>query len=107
MTHIQRTSVYFPEDNAGDVGEYRDVGVKVTFVGGPTAVLEVGGLRLMTDPTLSPAGAYESAPGRPLTKTEGPAIDADAVGQGDAVLLSHDQHADNLDPVGRWSRPRR
>ena len=79
----------------------RAVGVRVTFVGGPTAVLEVGGLRLMTDPTFSLAGAYESAPGRPLTKTEGPAIDADAVGGVDVVLLSHDQHVDNLDPAGR------
>ena len=77
------------------------MGVRVTFVGGPTAVLEVGGLRLMTDPTFSPVGVYESAPGRPLTKTEGPAIDADAVGRVDVVLLSHDQHVDNLDPVGR------
>jgi len=77
------------------------VGVRVTFVGGPTAVLEVGGLRLLTDPTFSPVGVHESAPGRPLTKTEGPAIDAYTVGQVDAVLLSHDQHADNLDPAGR------
>jgi L-ascorbate metabolism protein UlaG (beta-lactamase superfamily) len=73
----------------------------VTFVGGPTAVLEVGGLRLLTDPTFSPAGAYESAPGRPLTKTEGPAIGADNIGQIDVVMLSHDQHVDNLDPAGR------
>ena len=77
------------------------MGVRVTFVGGPTAVLEVGGLRLLTDPTFSPVGVHESAPGRPLTKIEGPAIDAYTVGQVDAVLLSHDQHADNLDPAGR------
>jgi L-ascorbate metabolism protein UlaG (beta-lactamase superfamily) len=77
------------------------MGVRVTFVGGPTAVLEVGGLRLLTDPTFSPVGVYEIVPGRPLTKTEGPAIGADAIGRVDAVLLSHDQHADNLDPDGR------
>ncbi len=75
--------------------------MRVTFVGGSTAALEVGGLRLLTDPTFSPAGMHESAPGRPLTKTEGPAINADAVGRVDVVLLSHDQHADNLDPAGR------
>lgn len=101
MTHIQRADVQIPEYDAGEVGEFRDADVRVTFVGGPTAVLDIGGLRLLTDPTFSPAGAYESAPGRPLTKTEGPAIDADAVGRVDAVLLSHDQHADNLDPAGR------
>ena len=77
------------------------MGVRVTFIGGPTAMLEVAGLRLLTDPTFSPVGVYESAPGRPLTKTEGPALDVDGVGRIDVVLLSHDQHADNLDPAGR------
>jgi L-ascorbate metabolism protein UlaG (beta-lactamase superfamily) len=72
----------------------------VRVVGGPTAVLELGGLRLLTDPT-RPVGTHESAPGRPLTKTEGPAVALDAIGAVDAVLLSHDQHADNLDPAGR------
>jgi L-ascorbate metabolism protein UlaG (beta-lactamase superfamily) len=75
--------------------------VKVTLIGGPTALVEVGGLRLLTDPTFSVAGVHESAPGRPLTKTEGPALTADAIGPVDVVLLSHDQHADNLDPAGR------
>ena len=73
----------------------------VRVVGGPTALLELGGLRLLTDPTFSPAGVHESAPGRPLTKTEDPAFGLDAIGSIDAVLLSHDQHADNLDPAGR------
>jgi L-ascorbate metabolism protein UlaG (beta-lactamase superfamily) len=36
-----------------------------------------------------------------LEKLSGPAIGADAVGLIDAVLLSHDQHADNLDNAGR------
>lgn len=75
--------------------------VTVQLVGGPTAVLELGGLRLVTDPTFSPAGVHESAPGRPLTKTEDPAFGAAALGHVDLVLLSHDQHADNLDPAGR------
>lgn len=73
----------------------------IRVIGGPTAVLELGGLRLLTDPTFSPAGVHESAPGRPLTKTEDPAFSIDAVGSIDVVLLSHDQHADNLDPAGR------
>jgi len=75
----------------------------VRVVGGPTALLELGGVRLLTDPTFSPAGVHESAPGRPLTKTEGPAFGLDAIGAVDVVLLSHDQHADNLDPAGRQS----
>ncbi|WP_431924076.1 MBL fold metallo-hydrolase [Amycolatopsis tucumanensis] len=76
-------------------------GVQVTYVGGPTLLLEVGGKRFLTDPTFSPAGVHETTPGRPLTKTEGPGLSAAEVGPVDAVLLSHDQHADNLDPDGR------
>ena len=72
----------------------------VLVVGGPTAVLDIGGLRLLTDPTFSPAGAHETTPGRPLTKTEDPAVSLESLGRIDAVLLSHDQHADNLDPAG-------
>jgi len=76
-------------------------GVKVTFIGGPTVLLDVAGKRFLTDPTFSPAGTHETTPGRPLTKTEGPALSAEDVGPVDAVLLSHDQHADNLDPDGK------
>ena len=36
-----------------------------------------------------------------LKKTSYPAIAADAIGLVDAVLLSHDQHSDNLDNSGR------
>lgn len=75
--------------------------LRVTFVGGPTALLEMGGKRLLTDPTFSPAGVHRSAAGRPLTKTEDPGLAVADVGTVDAVLLSHDQHTDNLDPAGR------
>src|SRR3954451_22016061 len=71
--------------------------LRVLLVGGPTAVLEYGGLRLLTDPTFSPPGEYAGG----LVKTTGPAIEAAAVGQIDVVLLSHDHHSDNLDPAGR------
>jgi L-ascorbate metabolism protein UlaG (beta-lactamase superfamily) len=71
--------------------------LNVVLVGGPTAILEFAGLRLLTDPTFDPPG--EEAGG--LTKLTGPAIDADDVGPIDAVLLSHDHHSDNLDVAGR------
>ena len=76
-------------------------GLTVRLVGGPTAVLELGGVRMVTDPTFSPVGVHESAPGRPLTKTEGPAFGIADMGTVAVVLLSHDQHVDNLDPAGR------
>jgi len=82
-------------------GEPVGSGLTVRVVGGPCAVIELGGVRMLTDPTFSPAGVHESAPGRPLTKTEDPAFGIEAVGPIDVVLLSHDQHADNLDPAGR------
>ncbi len=42
----------------------------VRAVGGPTTVLELGGLRFMTDPTFDPPGTYEPRPGVLLTKTK-------------------------------------
>jgi L-ascorbate metabolism protein UlaG (beta-lactamase superfamily) len=72
----------------------------LTLVGGPTVLIEVGGFRLLTDPTFDAPGRYE-ARGVVLEKTRGPAVEAEAIGPVDAVLLSHDQHFDNLDRAGR------
>ena len=33
-------------------------GVGLRYLGGPTALLELGGLRLLTDPTFDPPGDY-------------------------------------------------
>ncbi|MCL2515097.1 MAG: MBL fold metallo-hydrolase [Microbacteriaceae bacterium] len=70
--------------------------VRVTLVGGPTALIEYGGLRLLTDPTFDPPGEQGN-----LTKLTGPAVGASDLAPIDVVLLSHDQHADNLDDAGR------
>ncbi|MGW0802061.1 MBL fold metallo-hydrolase [Nonomuraea sp. NPDC002799] len=74
--------------------------MNIRYVGGPTAVLEIGGVRLLTDPTFDPPGDYPIG-SRALSKTSGPAVDAVSIGPVDAVLLSHDQHPDNLDKSGR------
>jgi L-ascorbate metabolism protein UlaG (beta-lactamase superfamily) len=74
--------------------------LSITYLGGPTALLEVGGLRLLTDPTFDPAGEYPIG-SRVLTKTLAAVATSESVGQIDAVLLSHDQHPDNLDNGGR------
>ncbi|SCG80154.1 L-ascorbate metabolism protein UlaG, beta-lactamase superfamily [Micromonospora echinaurantiaca] len=74
---------------------------RVVLIGGPTVLIEVGGVRLLTDPTFDPAGSsYPLGPVR-LEKVAGPALAAEALGHVDAVLLSHDQHPDNLDGAGR------
>ncbi len=74
--------------------------VRIQAVGGPTLIIEIDGLRLLTDPTFDPPGSYAVGT-RHLTKTTGPALDLAAVGAVDVVLLSHDQHPDNLDAKGR------
>jgi len=72
----------------------------LTLIGGPSVLIELGGFRLLTDPTFDAPGRYE-ARGIVLEKTRGPAMEAAAVTRIDAVLLSHDQHFDNLDRAGR------
>ncbi|MEQ4715062.1 MBL fold metallo-hydrolase [Nonomuraea sp. B19D2] len=74
--------------------------MEIRYVGGPTAVLELGGVRLLTDPTFDAPGDYPIG-NRALTKTTGPAAEVSSLGPVDAVLLSHDQHPDNLDKAGR------
>ncbi len=66
-------------------------GVGLRYLGGPTALLELGGLRLLTDPTFDPPGDYPVG-SRVLRKTIGALVTPDQVGPVDAVLLSHDQH---------------
>jgi L-ascorbate metabolism protein UlaG (beta-lactamase superfamily) len=75
-------------------------------IGGPTLLLEYAGLRLLTDPAFDPPGEYPREPHEPLRKTAGPAMSPDEVGDVDALLLSHDHHADNLDDGGRAFLPR-
>ncbi len=76
--------------------------IRITHIGGPTTVIEVGGWRLLTDPTFDPPGRrYSFGWGTGSRKTSGPAISARELGPVDAVLLSHDHHADNLDESGR------
>ncbi len=78
----------------------------VTHIGGPTTLIEVGPWRLLTDPTFdAPGRRYPFALGTSSTKMTGPAIAARDLGEIDAVLLSHDQHADNLDDAGRALLP--
>lgn len=75
--------------------------VRITHIGGPTALIEMGALRIVTDPTFEPAGYSYNAGGQEIRKTADPAISAATLGPVDAVLLSHDQHGDNLDPAGK------
>ena len=75
--------------------------MRITYIGGPTALLELGGLRLLTDPTFDPAGTTYPTAEYTLRKTMGPARASGSLLPVDAVLLSHDHHFDNLDHAGR------
>lgn len=72
----------------------------LTLVGGPTALLEWAGLRIVTDPTFDPPQEYSEPGGTTLVKTAGPAVSRDELGAVDLVLLSHHGHKDNLDWEG-------
>jgi L-ascorbate metabolism protein UlaG (beta-lactamase superfamily) len=75
--------------------------LRLTYVGGPTALIEIAGLRFLTDPTFDSAGAEFRSGAYVLQKTQSPAIAVTDLGHLDAVLLSHDHHFDNLDGAGR------
>jgi L-ascorbate metabolism protein UlaG (beta-lactamase superfamily) len=79
---------------------------RLTFIGAATVLIECGPFRLLTDPVFDPPGTRYTLRVLglvpiPMRKTGAPAIAPDALGPLDAVLLSHDGHADNLDNAGR------
>ncbi|CAM5346941.1 hypothetical protein SGLAM104S_04056 [Streptomyces glaucescens] len=73
----------------------------VRTFGGPTALFEYGGLRFLTDPTFDGPGDYATPGGPTLVKTAPSTTTPADLGPIDVVLLSHDEHADNLDASGR------
>ena len=80
--------------------------MRITHIGGPTALIELDGWRLLTDPTFDgPGGRYAFGWGTSSRKLAGPAIAAADIGRIDAVLLTHDHHGDNLDAAGRALLP--
>ena len=79
--------------------------LQATYIGGPTALFEWHGFRMLTDPTFdAPGGKYKNGP-VVLEKVTGPALPPEALGRVDLVLLSHDHHYDNLDHSGRAFLP--
>jgi L-ascorbate metabolism protein UlaG (beta-lactamase superfamily) len=72
----------------------------VTYIGGPTAVIEYAGMRILTDPTFDEPREYPDPDGTPLVKTHGPGVALADLGIIDLVLLSHHAHEDNLDVSG-------
>ena len=80
--------------------------VRLTHIGGPTVLIEVGGWRLLTDPTFDPAGRrYRFGWGTGRASWPARRSPAADLGPIDAVLLTHDHHDDNLDAAGRALLP--
>jgi L-ascorbate metabolism protein UlaG (beta-lactamase superfamily) len=73
---------------------------EVTWIGGPTLLLEYGGLTILTDPTFDEPGEYPDPDGTALVKTHGPGIRARDLPPVHLILLSHHEHEDNLDQAG-------
>lgn len=79
--------------------------VRLTLIGGPTLLIEIGGVRLLTDPTFDEPQVY-SADAVVTEKLTSPSATGDSLLPIDAILLSHDQHRDNLDIAGRAFLPK-
>lgn len=80
--------------------------MRVTWIGGPTVLVELDGWSILVDPTFdAPGRRYPFAAGTSSVKTLGPAVDAAELGPLDAILVSHDHHADNMDDAGRALLP--
>jgi len=75
-------------------------GSTLTPLDGPKVVIDVAGLRIVVDPTFDPAQEYPGS-SKPLVKTADATWTLEHLGSVDAVLLSHDEHPDNLDQGGR------
>jgi len=81
--------------------------MKITHISTATMLLEIGSLRLLTDPVFDPAGGrYSFGWGTGSTKLTDAPVSTESLWQIDAVLLSHDHHEDNLDKAGRAFLPK-
>lgn len=79
---------------------------RITHIGTATILLEIGSIRILTDPVFDPpGGSYHFGYGTGAKKLTAPAVQPEAIGKIDAVLLSHDHHEDNLDRAGRALLP--
>lgn len=75
---------------------------RLTYLGGPTYLIEIGHFRIISDPGFDPQGTERNeGPGHLLTKVMEPPIPVDEIGPIDLALVSHAQHLDNLDNEGR------
>lgn len=75
--------------------------VTITYVGTATSILEIDGITFLTDPYFSPEGTEWDVGIATLASHYTPALALQDLPPIDAVLLSHEDHPDNLDDLGR------
>ena len=74
----------------------------ITHIGTAAAVIELEDLTILTDPYFSPEGTvWTGASGAKLISSYRPALGLPDLPPIDLVLLSHEDHKDNLDDLGR------
>jgi L-ascorbate metabolism protein UlaG (beta-lactamase superfamily) len=75
--------------------------LSITHIGTATAIIHVDGVNFLTDPVFSPAGTEWDLGIVVLKTTATPAKSLVDLPPIDVVLLSHEDHPDNLDELGR------
>lgn len=78
-----------------------DAPLSITHIGTATAIIHVDGVNLITDPVFSQAGTEWDMGIMTLKLGNTPAMSLSTLPPIDAVLLSHEDHPDNLDEPGR------
>lgn len=76
--------------------------IHVTYVGTATAIIELDNLTILTDPYFSPEGTeWIGKSGAKLVNSYQPPLGLEDLPPIDLILLSHEDHKDNLDDLGR------
>ncbi|KAG7045217.1 Zn-dependent hydrolase [Colletotrichum scovillei] len=77
------------------------ISFSITHITASSAILHIDGINFITDPVFSPAGKEWDMGPTVLKNTKGPALKLRDLPVIDFVLLSHEDHPDNLDELGR------
>lgn len=75
--------------------------ITIRYIGGPTALFQVGGLRFITDPTFDEKNSVYESEGIKLQKLGDPLIAPQQLDKMDFVLLTNGHHYANLDHIGK------
>jgi L-ascorbate metabolism protein UlaG (beta-lactamase superfamily) len=93
INHTNPTNMSPPQDFKSSL--------EITHITTATAIIDIDGVKFITDPVFAPSGTEYEYPLVTLRLADDPAIPLNALPAIDAVLLSHEDHEDNLDDCGR------